>query len=73
MKKKPQIPELKLPCFRGVAPQLDSPELGMDDYYKAVVMVHQSMPCRSEPLPKGSERFVIREDGEPFSGVASKA
>ena len=73
MKKKPQAPELKLPCFRRQASQPGSPELGMDDYYKAVVMVRQSMPCQSEPPRNGSVRFVIRENDEPCSGSPHKA
>ncbi len=67
MKKKPIIPELKLPCFRGVAPQMGPPELNMDDYYKAVVMVRQFMACWPEPHGGGSERFVIRDDGADYS------
>lgn len=67
MKKMPQVPELKLPGFWGGVPQMSSPELNMDDYYKAVVMVRQSMPCQPEPPGNASARFVIRDDGEAFS------
>jgi hypothetical protein len=67
VKKKQKIPELKLPCFRGMAAQLGPPELSMDDYYQAVVMIRQSMPCWSEAPRGSSERFVIREDDDEYS------
>ena len=67
MKKKTKVPELNLPCFRGLVRQPGSPELGMDDYYKAVVMVRRSMVCESEPPLGSSERFVIRDDGDEYS------
>ena len=73
MKKKQKISELKLPSFCGMTAQFGPPELGMDDYYKAVVMIRQSMTCWPETPSSRAERFVIREDEEPFSGNSHKA
>lgn len=74
MRKGRKDAELKLPYFRGPASQPGSPELGMDDYYRAVVMLHQVMPCcQKETSRIISERFVIREEGEPFISKPPKA
>ncbi len=66
MKKNSGIPELILPSWRGVTPQLNAPELSMDDYYKVVVMLLQAMPCGPAPLNSGTERFLIRDDGDEY-------
>jgi hypothetical protein len=44
----------------------------MDDYYKAVVMVRQSMPCQPELSNGGSERFVIRDEDETWPAKGPK-
>lgn len=54
--------KLKLPVSQEPFPE--SRELSMDDYYKAVVMVRQAMPCWPDAGNGGNERFVIRDEGE---------
>jgi hypothetical protein len=66
MKKKQKIPELKLPSFRGKDAPLGPPELSMDDYYQAVVMIRKSMPCWPEAPSGSTERFVIRDDDDEY-------
>jgi len=62
VKQEGSISKLRLPNFKDSGSQLGPPELSMDDYYQAVVMVMQSMSCQSEPPRSCSERFVIRDE-----------
>lgn len=71
MKKKPSGKELKLPIFHDASPE--APELSMDDYYNAVMMLIRAMPPSTDRQVPSPERFVIREDDEPFDGPQPKS
>ena len=70
MKKRHDEKELKFPVSRQAFPE--PRELSMDDYYEFVV---SNLSLFGKPSLERSvdfKRFVIREDGEPFSGVTPK-
>lgn len=64
-------PELKFPVSRQPFPE--PRELSMDDYYEFVVS--NIALFGKPPLEETAcfQRFVIREDDEPFSGTTSKS
>jgi len=63
--------DLKFP--EGKIPQGKPEKLSMDQYLEFVLFNRKNFPEKSQGVAPASERFVIREDEEPFSGNSHKA